>query len=63
MTVLAITHLSVRCAGKASVVPIVTRGVLQTEACLVALSHSPLGAGLQQVIVAELIHAVVVPWK
>ena len=46
-------------ACKPPVVAVVTRRVLKTEARLVALSHSPLGAGIKQVIVAEFIHAVV----
>ena len=41
-------------------VAVVTGRVLETEACFVAFSHSPLGVRVKQVIVAELIHAVVV---
>lgn len=48
-------------AGESPVVAIVTGGVLQAEAGLVALSHRLVGAGLQQLVVAELIHAVEVP--
>jgi hypothetical protein len=53
------TYLCVRSTRKSPVVPIVTGGVLKTETCFVAFSHSPLCAGVQQVIVAEFIHAVV----
>lgn len=45
-------------AGEAPVVAVVTGGVLQTEAGLVALGHHVVGVGIQQVVVAELIHAV-----
>lgn len=48
-------------AGKSPVVAVVTGSVLQAEAGLVALSHRVLSGGIQQVVVAELIHAVVVP--
>ncbi len=48
-------------AGESPVVSIVTGSVLQTEAGLVALSHRLVGAGIQQLVVAELIHAVKVP--
>lgn len=44
---------------KSPVVAVVTRCVLKTETRFMALSHSPLGAGIKQVIVAEFIHAVV----
>lgn len=47
-----------RSTGEAPVVAIVTGGVLQTEAGLVALGHHVVGVGIQQVVVAELIHAV-----
>lgn len=45
-------------AGEAAVVAVVTGGVLQTEAGLVALGHHVVGVGVQQVVVAELVHAV-----
>lgn len=58
------SYLGVRGAGVAAVVSRVTGGVLQAEAGLVALSHAGLGAGVQQVVVAELIHAVeVAAWE
>lgn len=53
------TYLCVCSACKSPVVAVVTGCVLETETCFVAFSHSPLGAGIQQVIVAELVHAVV----
>lgn len=43
------------------IVSIVTGGILQAEAGLVALSHRVLSVGIQQVVVAELIHAVKMP--
>lgn len=48
-------------AGIPPVVAIVAGRVLQAEAGLVALGHRMLSGGIQQVVVAELIHAVVVP--
>lgn len=48
-------------ASVSPVVSVVTGGVLQAEAGLVALCHRPLSGGIQQVVVAELVHAVVVP--
>lgn len=48
-------------AGVAPVVAVVTGSVLQTEAGLVALSHWVVSLGIQQLVVAELIHAVEVP--
>lgn len=48
-------------AGEPPVVAVVTGSVLQAEAGLVALSHRLVGAGIQQLVVAELIHAVEVP--
>lgn len=48
-------------AGKSPVVAIVTGSVLQAETGLVALSHLVVGVGVQQLIVAELIHTVEVP--
>lgn len=53
------TYLCVCSTRKPPVVAIVTGCVLQTETCFVAFSHSPLGVGIEQVIVAEFIHAVV----
>lgn len=53
-------HLCVGGAGKAAVVSVVTGSVLQTEAGLVALSHLVLGPRVQQLVEAELVHAVVV---
>lgn len=47
-----------RSTGEAPVVAIVTGGVLQAEAGLVALGNHVVGVGIQQVVVAELIHAV-----
>lgn len=47
-----------RGAGEAPVVAVVTGGVLQAEAGLVALGHHVVGVGIQQVVVAELVHAV-----
>lgn len=52
-------YLCVCSARKAPMVPIVTGCVLETEACFVAFSHSPLCVGIEQVVVAEFIHAVV----
>lgn len=54
-------HLGVGRAGVALQVAEITGGVLQAEAGLVALGHLPPRGGIQQVVVAELIHAVVVP--
>lgn len=54
-------NLGVCSAGKPPVVAVVTGSVFQAEAGLVALCHRPLRAGIQQVVVAELIHAVVMP--
>lgn len=53
-------HLCVGSAGVASAHSGVTAGVLQAETGLVPLSHLAARADLQQVVVAELIHAVVV---
>lgn len=55
------SHLGVGRAGVALQVAEITGGVLQAEAGLVALGHLPARGGIQQVVVAELIHAVVVP--
>lgn len=44
---------------KSPVVAVVTGCILKTEARFVAFSHPPLSAGIQQVIVAEFVHAVV----
>lgn len=52
-------YLCVCSARKAPMVPVVTGCVLETEACFVAFSHSPLCVGIKQVVVAEFIHAVV----
>lgn len=51
--------LCVGCAGVSPVVSRVTGGVLQAEASLVALCHRLLSGGIQQFIVAKLVHAVV----
>lgn len=55
------SDLGVRSAGESSVVAVVTGRVFQTEAGLVALGHRVLGVGVQQLVVAELVHAVEVP--
>lgn len=52
--------LSVSGAGVAFQMTKVTGGVLQTEASLVSLCHFTASADLQQIIMAELIHTVVV---
>lgn len=44
--------------GISPVVTVFTGRVLQTEAGLVALGHHVVSGGIQQVVVAELIHAV-----
>lgn len=49
-----------RSAGVSSVVSIVTRGIFQAETGLVAFCYRAVRGGIQQVVVAELIHAVVV---
>lgn len=54
-------HLSVSGAGVALQVTKITGGVLQTEAGLVSLRHLTPSGDLQQIIMAELVHAVVVP--
>lgn len=53
------------CAGITLEVPEVTRRVFQTEARFVAFSHLLPRGSIQQVIVAELIHTVVMPgeWR
>lgn len=56
-----IRDLGVWGAGVAPVVAVVTGSVLQTEAGLVALSHWMVSLGIQQLVVAELVHAVEVP--
>lgn len=53
------SYLCVCSTGKSPVVAVVTGCVLKTETCFVAFSHSPLGAGIKQVVVAEFVHAVV----
>lgn len=52
--------LSVRGAGVSSVVTIVTGRVLQAETGLVSLCYSSVSGCVQQVIMTELVHAVVV---
>lgn len=54
-------YLSVGCAGISLQVTKVTSGVLKTEASLMTLCHFTASADLQQIIMAELIHTVVVP--
>lgn len=54
-------HLCVRSTSKAPVVAVVAGRVLQAEAGLVSLSHTGVSAGVQQVVMAEFVHAVVVP--
>lgn len=54
-------YLGVWGTRKSPVEAVVTGRVLQTEAGFMSLCHSGVRAGIQQVIVAELIHAVVVP--
>lgn len=61
LVVLLLCYLSVRRAGVALQMTKITGGVLQTEARLVSLRHLTASADLQQIIMAELIHAVVVP--
>ena len=51
-------YLRVWGAGEAAVVSRVTGSVLQTEACLVTLSHLPLSLAVEQLVQAELVHAV-----
>lgn len=51
-------YLSVRGAGEAAVVSRITGSVLQTEARLVTLSDLTLSLRVQQLVQAELIHAV-----
>lgn len=51
-------HLSVWGAGKAAVVALIAGRVLQAEAGLVTFSHLGLGLGVQQLVQAELVHAV-----
>lgn len=55
------SDLSVGGAGVSSIVAVVTGRVLQTETGLMSLRYSSLRTGVQQVIMTELIHAVVVP--
>lgn len=55
-----ITHLRVGRAGVAAVVSRVAGRVLQTETGFMTLRYSLLCAGVQQVVMAELIHAVIV---
>lgn len=51
-------YLSVRGAGVAAVISRVTGSVLQTEAGLVSLGHMTISLGVQQLVQAELVHAV-----
>lgn len=51
-------YLSVWGAGEAAVVSRVTGSVLQTEAGLVTLSYLRLSVDVQQLVQAELVHAV-----
>ncbi len=55
-----VLYLCVWGAGKAAIVSRVTGSVLQTEACLVTLSHRRLSLGVQQLVQAEIVHAVIV---
>lgn len=61
--VLLLCYLSVTGAGITLQMTKITGGVFQTEASLVSLCHLTACADLQQIIMAELIHAVVVPAK
>lgn len=61
--VLLLCYLSVSSAGVALQMTKITGGVLQTEASLVSLRHLTASADLHQIVMAELIHAVVVPGK
>ena len=54
-------HLCVGSAGVASAHSGVTAGVLQAETGLVTLSHLPARGDVQEVVVTERLHAVVVP--
>ena len=60
-------YLRMRRAGVASPEPRVTTGVLQAKAGLVSLGHFVSSNGIQQVVVTEGVHAVVVSvgaeWK
>lgn len=56
-------HLGVWRAGVSAVVSRVTGSVLQTETGLVALGDLLLGVGVQQLVQAELVHAVEVAEK
>lgn len=59
----AFGHLSVWRAGVSAVVSRVTGSVLQTETGLVALGNLLLGVSVQQLVQAELVHAVEVAEK
>lgn len=61
--IMLLCYLSVSGAGVALQMTKITSGVLQTEACLVSLRHLTASADLKQIIMAELIHAVVVPGR
>lgn len=54
-------HLCMSGTSIASIVAVVAGRVLQAEAGLVSLSHTGLSAGVQQIVMAEFVHAVVVP--
>lgn len=58
-----LTHLGVSCAGIAPPDTRITHRILQAEAGLVPFSHLLVGEGVQQVIVAKGIHAVVMPGR
>lgn len=63
LVVLLLCYLSMSRAGVTLQMTKITGGVLQTEASLVSFRHLTASADLQQIIMAELIHAVVVPGK
>lgn len=54
-------YLSVSSAGVTLQVSKITGGVLQTEAGLVSLCHFTASTDLQQIVMAELIHTVIMP--
>lgn len=60
-TYVIMRYLCVWCAGVAAPESRVTACVLQAETGLVSLSHFSSSDGVQQVVVAEGVHAVVVP--
>lgn len=57
----ALYYLSVSSAGITLQVSKITGGVLQTEAGLVSLRYFTTSTDLQQIIMAELIHTVIMP--